>query len=336
VAGDASVPVSDPLAPVAEVCERHGVKCSAAEFHAAVNVAFHHFESQEYDDLHRDMWRSLPAQINLLAEDCLRAGVPENVRVLDIGCGTGLAIDGLLKSPLAPRIESVDLLDTSATMLARAQVRRQGWGKPGDAIEGLVESLAGRKRYHLILTSSVLHHVPDLASFLRAVAALQDGMAGAFFVHLQDPNADYLQDPILLQRSVEFSSKEKTPEWLARLHPRRVAGRLWREIRGQQGRDYISKTNERLIQQGFIRSPLSVPEIFAITDIHAQEGAGISIERMKALLPDYALLSRRSYGFYGSLWSELPAALREIEEGAIRDGDLNGFHASAVWRRRVG
>ena len=328
-----SGPISDPLAPVAEICRRHGIQCSASELQAAVNVAFHRFESEHYDDLHQNMWRSLPAQIHLLAEDCLD-GAPESIRLLDIGCGTGLATDCLLRSSLAPRIESVDLLDTSTAMLASAQIRRRGWGKPGEAIEGLVESLVGRKHYNLIVTCSVLHHVPDLASFLRAVAALQEGVRGALFLHLQDPNGDYIKDPVLEKRMSEFSSTSKLPEWLARLNPRRVLGRLFRELKGAQGRDYISMANEELIDRGFTTSPLSIAEMFAITDIHAQEGDGISVERMKPLLPAYDLLSRRSYGFFGALASDLPASLREVEERAIGDKEPNGFHVEAVWRRR--
>ena len=334
MAGDSFSPTADPWAPVAEICSRHGVRCSTAEFHAAVNVAFHRFESEHYDELHQDMWRSLPKQVQLLAEDCLEAGAPERIRMLDIGCGTGLATDSLLKSPLGARVESVDLLDTSAAMLGRAQARRQGWGKPGEALEGLVESLAGRKRYNLIITSSVLHHVPDLTSFLHAVTALQQDEPSALFLHLQDPNGDFLNDPGLLERTASCASG-KPPEWLARLHPRRVMGRLLREIKGEQDSDYISRTNQELIRKGFLRSPLTTAEIFAITDIHAQDGDGISIRQMKSLLPGYALISSRSYGFFGVLASDLAPVQRAEEEKLIREKAPNGLHVEAAWRSRA-
>ena len=320
---------------MAEICSRHGVQCSAVEFHAAVNVAFHRFESEHYDELHQDMWRSLPRQVHLLAEDCLAAGAPERIHMLDIGCGTGLATDSLLKSPLGARVESIDLLDTSAAMLSRAEARRRGWGKPGEAIEGLVESLAGRKRYNLIITSSVLHHVPDLASFLSAVTALQKDESSALFLHLQDPNGDFMDDPQLVQRSASSASARKAPEWLARLNPRRVVSRLLREIKGEQGKDYISQTNQELIRAGYLRSALTTAEIFAITDIHAQDGEGISIHQMKSLLPGYALISTRSYGFFGVLSSELTPAQQAEEERLIREQAPNGFHVEAAWRSRA-
>src|SRR5689334_18584067 len=104
--------MSDPFAPVVEIMGRHGVRCTAEEFHSAVNITFHKLESEQYDELHHDMWESLPRQVSLLAEDCLRGGMPESIRMLDIGCGTGLATDSLLKSPLGGRIAEIDLLDT--------------------------------------------------------------------------------------------------------------------------------------------------------------------------------------------------------------------------------
>jgi len=333
MAGDFLSPIADPWAPVAEICSRHDVKCSVVEFHAAVNVAFHRFESEHYDELHQDMWRSLPKQIHLLAEDCLEAGAPERIHMLDIGCGTGLATDSLLKSPLGERIENIDLLDTSAAMLARAQARRQGWGRPGEAIEGLVESLVGRKRYNLIITSSVLHHVPDLASFLHSATALQEGESSALFLHLQDPNGDFLNDPQLLERTARVASC-KTPEWMSRLHPRRVVGRLLRELKGEQGSDYISRTNQELIRMGFLRSPLTTSEIYTVTDIHAQDGDGISMRQMKSWLPSYILISTRSYGFFGELSSNLTPAQRAEEERLIREKAPNGFHVEAAWRAR--
>src|ERR1700722_10013966 len=144
--------MNDPLAPIVEIMKRNKVIGSAKDFHAAVNVCFHRFESEVYDELHQDMWQSLPQQGNLLVDDCLRAGVPDQIRMLDIGCGTGLATDMILRTELGPRIVQVDLVDTSKAMLARADMRRREWGKPGESWEGLVESLTGRTSYDLIVT----------------------------------------------------------------------------------------------------------------------------------------------------------------------------------------
>jgi hypothetical protein len=184
----------------------------------------------------------------------------------------------------------------------------------------------------LVITCSVLHHVPDLASFLKSVAGLQAGLPGSLFLHLQDPNGDFVDDRQKVERAAEFVPIA-IPDSVARFKPARILGRLMREIKGEQGQDYVSKTNRELIRTGVISKPLSVDEIFSITDIHVRDG-GISIERMKTWLPEYELVKQRSYGFFGVLGSHLPPALRSREEQYIKNGELNGEHVGASWRRR--
>ena len=323
----------DPFKPVAHIARLHGATCNPEQFHAIVNVTFHKFESEVYDELHADMWQSLPQQFALLAQDCLEDSTNgQNLTMLDIGCGTGLATDSVMKSAFGPKISSIDLLDTSAPMLSRALQRSSNWRLPVRTFEGTVESLQSGQQYDLIVTCSVLHHVPDLISFLKSVRRLQ--RKSGIFLHLQDPNGDFANDSEY-QHRFATTSKRNVPEWAARLAPQRVLGRLVREITGRQGQDYLSKTNRELVNAGIITSPLTVAEIFEITDIHVQDGEGVSIESMKSWLPEYKLISQRSYGFFGPLWSSLPPALKAQEERLIEARALNGRHVGAAWRLKI-
>jgi 2-polyprenyl-3-methyl-5-hydroxy-6-metoxy-1,4-benzoquinol methylase len=321
------------FARIAEIMRRHGALSTAEEFHAAVNVTFHKYESEQYDTLHADMWESLPEQMQLLVQDVLNAApkFPEQIRLLDIGCGTGLATDCFMRTPLGPRVRTVDLIDTSASMLRRAAARAKTWDIPVQQREGIVESIPGEGMYDAIITCSVLHHVPDLPSFMRAVRRLQ--ASGGVFIHLQDPNGDFMNDPQLRQRTAQASTH--LPEWVQRLAPRRILGRLYRELTGTQGKDYVSKTNRELVENGIIQEPLTVAELFAITDIHVHDDQGISIRDLSALLPDYDLIRQRSYGFFGRLWSTLPPDLKRIEERLIAENALNGGHVAAAWMLRA-
>jgi len=316
--------------PVIAVMQKHRTTCSPEQFHAAVNVTFHEFEAEVYDQEHQDMWESVPKQVELLVSDwlakCPRA--PDSLRALDIGCGTGLASDSLLKSRVGSKVRSINLLDTSRTMLRRAAERAATWPVPVRQFEGLLDSLPAGEPYDIIVTSSVLHHVPDLTGFFQTVRSMQ--RPGGVFLHVQDPNGDYLSDPELNRRKAEVTPK--APDWVQRLHPRRILGRVQREITGHQGEDYISKTNRALISQGVIKEPLTVAELFAITDIHANEGSGISIKELRDLLPDYELLGQRSYGFFGQLPYGLPKRFAVREDELIAAGALNGFHIGAIWR----
>ena len=90
--------------------------------------------------------------------------------------------------------------------------------------------------------------------------------------------------------------------------------RIWRQFTGKQDDTYCGKTNRALLNAGFISTPLSVAEIYSITDIHVLDGTGISIQRMKHWMPDFELISMRSYTFFGTLWSNLPSKLKRKEE----------------------
>jgi 2-polyprenyl-3-methyl-5-hydroxy-6-metoxy-1,4-benzoquinol methylase len=318
---------------IGPIMERHGARCGMEEFHSFLNLTFHEFESESYDELHAHMWESLPPQFNLLIEDCLRsyADMPGDLRVLDIGCGTGLASDSLFKTAIGSRIRAIDLLDISPEMLKRASQRASRWPAPATCHRGLIDSLPKGARYEVVVTCSVLHHIPDLPTFLQAIRKLQAD--GGVFLHLQDPNGDFLTDPELRQRRALLFQRA-LPEWVYRFAPRRIAGRIYRELTGKQGQDYISKTNRALLEKGLITTPLSVAEIFAITDIHAQEGQGISMCLMQSWMPEYECLSRRSYAFFGRLANQLPPKYRKIEEDLIRRRALNGQEVSAIWRLR--
>jgi ubiquinone/menaquinone biosynthesis C-methylase UbiE len=139
----------DALAPIKKIMERHAACCSPETFHTAVNVTFHNFESEVYDQEHSDMWDSLPREFDRLANDCAEAaGVHDELNLLDIGCGTGLGTDFLLKSGIGTKIKSIDLVDTSRSMLTQAAKRARGWDRPFNIYEGLVDALPSRSRDH--------------------------------------------------------------------------------------------------------------------------------------------------------------------------------------------
>jgi SAM-dependent methyltransferase len=323
------------FAQFARIMERCGATCSPEEFHAAVNVTFHKWESRVYDQLHQDMWESLPEQFALLVADYMSRTVAfsKSLRVLDVGCGTGLASDCLLRTDLARHISSIDLLDTSISMLQRASERAKSWNIPFRCVEGqLGRTPLPEGKYEIVLSCSVLHHIVDLACFCNAVRRLQE--QGDVFIHLQDPNGDYLADPELNTRMKHAT--RRYPAGTSRLHPGRILFRLYRHLTGKRNDDYISRTNQELLDRQVITSQLTVPELFSITDVRVHDGRGVSIAEIRGHLPEYKLISWRSYGFLGRLAHTLPAHLKRLEEHEIAAHSLNGFHLGAAWMKTAG
>jgi 2-polyprenyl-3-methyl-5-hydroxy-6-metoxy-1,4-benzoquinol methylase len=317
---------------IPDIMRAHGATCTLEEFQSAVNLAFHRFESSVYDQIHGAMWKSLPAQFELLSQNVIRA-TPGHAkfRLLDVGCGTGLSSDLLLQTDLGHRVTEVHLLDTSREMLDHAQRRSRNWTAPATTHEGTVEDLPVGEHFHLVLICSVLHHIPDLGRFFGRVAALQE--EGDCLMHLQDPNGDFLKDPTFEERKAMASERAKAtpPHWLRRLTPSRIIARAKRELTGTQPESYITLTNTALLSQGVIRTPMSANEIWAVTDIHVHDGLGISVSGLRTLLPAYRLIAAHSYGFFGALASELPPDLQEMESELSAGGSENGSQCSAAW-----
>jgi ubiquinone/menaquinone biosynthesis C-methylase UbiE len=324
----------DSLAPVYSVMGKYGVTCSPEEFHAAVNIRYHNFESRVYDTIHDSMWKSLPQQVQLLFSDYMETGPDpgKNLVLLDVGCGTGLASDLVLRTELGARVSEVDLLDPSPKMLQKASTRAKKWNSKVNLISGNVDVLVQNERkYNIIVVSSVLHHIPNLKEFLIAIRRIQ--APSGIFIHMQDPNGDYLKDPELEQRTAALNAheQERSSEGLRKFIPSHLLRRFKRMIGAMRGEDYIFEVNDQLIAAGIIQKPMTPMDMWTVTDIHVHDGKGISIEGLTQLLSGHRLISRRSYAFFGKLLSELPISFREKEQGLIEKRALNGLEVSALW-----
>jgi predicted TPR repeat methyltransferase len=112
----------------------------------------------------------------LLAALLAEAGVARGLRVLDLGCGTGLS--GVALAPFAARLEGLDL---SPRMLAEAGRRSLYQAlHQADLLDFLPAHPAS---YGLVAAVDVLNYLGDLAPVLRAMAtALAPGGVAAFSV----------------------------------------------------------------------------------------------------------------------------------------------------------
>ncbi len=331
--GDWGSPAAVPLEVLLPLMRARGVTISPKGFHAAVNEVFHAFEAACYDRIHRDMWDSLPQQFELLVDDYLRRHVPKRrVRVLDIGCGTGLSAQLLSRTQLGPYIDAIDLLDTSPEMLEAC--RRRGLRGARRFIPGTIEDVPVRPAYDVIVACSVLHHIPDISTLARAVTQRQT--PGGVFLHLQDPNADYHHDleRVRRERAWSESSAARVRSALKGASLSRLARAVARRLKRARDRSFICLINEELMRRQVTREPMSAEELWSVTDLHEHHAIGISIDTLGGLLPEYELLSRRSYAFFGELEAKLPGRFRRMERLWITCRAQNGSRTGALWIRK--
>lgn len=313
--------------------KKTGSSLSPPDFHHIVNVTFHDIEAQHYDAIHASMWESLQEQIALLADDALAAigSGKQALKLLDIGCGTGLSTQMLLKTKLGERITDVTLLDTSSKMLAQAKMKSANWNKNVTLHNSDVASLD--EKFDVIIVSSVLHHIPDLEQFLNTIDRIQS--SGGIFIHLQDPNGDYKDDPEYLARISTYEKENAKPDskGIADLVPKSVRKNINRLL----GRKtYIDHVNDNLIACNAIINRMTADEIWSVTDIHVENlpfstGKGISVKFLTDKLRNYSLVNMRSYGFFGGLKSELSAKYQTMEQKLIEQNDHKGRNVSGVW-----
>jgi SAM-dependent methyltransferase len=319
-AGVAASP--DHLARLRPIMEAAGVSLDAAAFHTAVNSIFHGCGAPSYDKLHADMWESLPQQLQLLASDFLGLYPPPNPKMsaLDLGCGTGLATELILQSRLGAFIRQVDLVDPSQEMLDVAAMRESILAVRHRMIRGTIHNLPARARYDVILACCVLQHVPELSELLRQVSIRQQ--PGAIFLHLQDANHDHQDDPERVKR-VERQRNG------GRARAARLFGRL-----GRGAATELSKINDELVRRKIVARELSKSEIRSLVDLCVNETRPISIRQMKTLLPEYELVSCRSYAFFGVLVSALSTRYGPQERALIAARAPNGSQIAGIWRKK--
>lgn len=108
-----------------------------------------------------------PARIGwILDRAARRFGSVEGVRLLDVGCGAGLAAE-----PLARRGFDVTGIDAAKDLIAAAQAHG-GESGPRYRLALAEDLLAEGLRFPIVTALEVIEHVPEPAAFLRVLVRL--------------------------------------------------------------------------------------------------------------------------------------------------------------------
>lgn len=192
----------------------YGPRVPVGELVMQLNIIFHKYEAAAYDDRHPEIFSELP---NIWAE-MYQAGAGHlargPLRVLDYGCGTGFAAAQFISLAGAPRIGEFVCYDPSKEMLERC---RQRFSESEIATKYVSALPAGP--FDVVLTNSLLHHLPDIADFLEHMEKML-GHSGVWFQG-HEPNRQYYHSPssrelFALCRGEARRQKLMSPSWYFR------------------------------------------------------------------------------------------------------------------------
>jgi 2-polyprenyl-6-hydroxyphenyl methylase/3-demethylubiquinone-9 3-methyltransferase len=115
----------------------------------------------------RPLHRMNPTRVAWIAER-IRSGGKPSARLLDVGCGAGLAAEAFAR--LGFNVLGLDAADGT---IEAARAHAEGQGLTVAYRTGVAEDLATEPaRFPIITALEVIEHVPDPAAFLATLAAL--------------------------------------------------------------------------------------------------------------------------------------------------------------------
>lgn len=234
-----------------------GVGIPAAQFIGRVSNLYHEAESAYYDRIHPELDDALEVW-----RDCLGTIAPQlppRISVLDIGAGTGFASAAVVEA-FGQRLSRLVCLDPSAAMLAKARERLASVTPPPHFVVGELGVLAEQPAFDLIVTNSVLHHLPDIQQFLRSVRALL--RPGGIYVAGHEPCREFFEHRALRGWTGLYRRWRRVRRLLSpATYRRRLEGRA-------DETDPEGATVAALLRQGLIERPLPAGVVRQLIDIH--------------------------------------------------------------------
>ncbi len=322
--------------------ERVGAKSRPNEFIRIVSNVYHAVESEKYAT-------DMPAEFKscgsyaIFKQALLKAKSAFNrpVSVLDLGCGTGYDLDVLQEVYAKDEIKQFVCADISSEMLNYCR------GKVGDyprrfVLGGIEESLP-LGPYDLIITHSLVHHIPNLVNFFES---LRTGLEiGGGYVMGHEPNKRFWNNPECMSIVEQMQTSERRKKQFHKyLEPQRYVSKITGMMRSTLNESLEGRVN-RILQKDFgFANDLTPQEIHRLVDVHIPDGLPGQFkigldgfdwgQLQKNFLQNFELKWVATTSYMGKTNpAHLPQKWQEVNRDLAVKYPLDGAVFSAFWKK---
>jgi ubiquinone/menaquinone biosynthesis C-methylase UbiE len=317
------------FAYVEDLIRPFGPRRAIEELVIEVNRIFHALDADQYDEEHPEIHQQLPAiweeMLNLVSR--ARTGP---WTLLDFGAGTGFATLQVAERIHSDSLACITCVDLSTEMLSRCRAKIA----PVFPKAEFLESVPDRPNsYNLLVTNSVLHHIPDVAG---TVAALERVLkADAWWVAGHEPSSRFYVNDECIQAIEAYRRRIR---WLKFFRPAAYARRL-RRLRSVNP---LVRTAHEAVARGLFERPPTATIIDRLTDFgvaHSREeaevGRGLDFHELAHKLAGrWTLRYVKTYNFMGDRYeASLPRSWQAVCRDLRNRFPDDGANFSAVWQR---
>lgn len=289
------------------------------------NRIYHSFDARNYDAAHLEIRLLWPG---LWAEMMRHLPEKDGWRVLDFGCGTGFEAEQLFNN-LGSKIEFLMAYDPSSEMLAQAKRRLAGNSRVHFADD--LNRVGARGTYNLLVTNSVLHHLPEIENTVFSLQPLLS--SDSYWLAGNEPSTRFYRNPECRALAQKYSEYRERMKWFE-------LSRYIDKFRKISGHHTLRATALTAVERGLFAMVPSDTVIARLVDFHvphplddADAVRGLDLEKMQSTLKEqWTLQWSKTYSYLGQ-FSELAAPRKWRDKAGLLKNHFpaDGANFCAVW-----
>lgn len=299
-----------------------------------VNQLYHAVEARDYDQRHPEVREQLPPLWQEMIDQAHLNRQPEQWRILDFGCGTGFEAEQLIRNLPQGSIGQLICYDASPEMLAQCRANIAPLC-PTARFTSNLRAIPTEQPFNLLVTNSLLHHLPDPLATIHGLSSLLD--QEAFWLAGHEPSSRFYRNQEC-QKLYNLFLQER--QWRKFLSPERYLQRL-RQAFGLESNP-ANRAAKEAFRKGLFKQKPSALAIGRLVDFHvahsleeATSGRGFDIELMQTdFAADWQLVWLKTYSFMGAFYEgSLPKHWQQSCYNLGQRFPKDGANFCTIWRR---